>query len=226
MLSQTEAEEFLKCVFPENITLNYIKNVAKFYDKDVIVHYKNEILGLNDILEHSNIVMSNTSHLSFQINSLYIINDLLTFWLKQTWFSKEDNQLHEAKSVLIFRIKNKLICEIWNLSDWNIGSINEMNSSFPKETQVFEVHKKVKDDFMQRLAVSEKYSPENFDLNNVERDCLYYYFHGYSAKETAMQMKISFRTVQAYIGLIKQRFACTTKTQLRKRLFAKVITTT
>ena len=78
-----------------------------------------------------------------------------------------------------------------------------------------------KDDFAQRLAVAEKISPKNFDLNDIEREYLYCYFHGYSAKETAVQMNISFRTVQAYIALIKQRFSCATKTQLRKRLFSK-----
>ena len=70
-------------------------------------------------------------------------------------------------------------------------------------------------------ASADQYPACPLDLNPIERECLYYYFHGFSAKETAAKMNLTFRTIQSYIADLKEHFGCSSKIELRKRLFSK-----
>lgn len=223
MFSKVEAEQFVNDLYT-NINLKKRSDfISKYFSPDVIGHYQDECFYFDDLYSRLNNIGDNLSDYHFHIGSLYIIDNFITFWLQENWFSQANGHLHESKVAIILRIKNSLICEYWILSDWKISSYQKMNDNFQEETRVFEIAKKVKHDFFAHLAISEKAATDSFDLSEVDRECLYYYFHGYSAKETAVQMNLSFRTVQAYIGQLKQRFNCTTKAQLRKRLFAKVV---
>ncbi|MCE5319073.1 MAG: helix-turn-helix transcriptional regulator [Parachlamydia sp.] len=51
-------------------------------------------------------------------------------------------------------------------------------------------------------------------LSIRERECLKYLLMGKTAKETALQMKLSFRTVEYYFENIKDKMSCFSKREL------------
>ena len=51
-------------------------------------------------------------------------------------------------------------------------------------------------------------------LSTREFECLFFLLRGKTAKETANLLNLSFRTVESYINGIKQKFQCTTRSEL------------
>ena len=51
-------------------------------------------------------------------------------------------------------------------------------------------------------------------LTNRQMDCLYYFLRGKTAKETAVILRLSKRTVEFYLENLKNQFSCQTKAEL------------
>lgn len=216
-----EAKKFVTQLMQTIFADKKIELLEQFYTDDVVGHYEDELFYLQDIRNRVIALKNNTKNFRFNIEDLFLIDDLIIFCVKQNWLDTKDYQFNDSLVFGVYRIRNKKVCELWLSLDRKVSSYKAVNVQFKEEMQSFEVNEKNKQEFLQRLAsVLEPTRSKNTELTKVEQECLYYYFHGFSAKETAVQMSISFRTVQAYIANIKDRFSCDTKIELRKRLFA------
>jgi len=57
-------------------------------------------------------------------------------------------------------------------------------------------------------------------LSKQQSECLYFLMQGYSAKEIALHMHISFRTVESYLDVIKNKLNCIKKSDLINLAFS------
>lgn len=66
------------------------------------------------------------------------------------------------------------------------------------------------------IAIAKKYAvKDNMHLlSERQKECLYYLLRGATAKEIAKKLDLSFRTIEDYIELIKDKFQCSSKTSL------------
>lgn len=223
MFSKAEAEKFIRNLWQTYLTEGKVELIDQFYDKDVVCHRGDEIYYFEDVRDRGLAIRNNTKNFNTTIVDFCVIYDLIIVDLKQSWLDRETKQFIEAPTTTIYRIKNEKICEAWFLIGDKLPSYREVNVNFAQATKLFEVNQKEKWEFLSRLALLENAeSSGKSELNQVQRECLFYYLHGFSAKETAAKMNLTFRTVQTYIAELKERFDCSNKLALRKNIFAKL----
>jgi DNA-binding CsgD family transcriptional regulator/predicted SnoaL-like aldol condensation-catalyzing enzyme len=223
MFSKDEAEQFIRNLWQTYLTEGKVELIEQFYDKDIICHHGADTYYFEDIRNRGLAIKNNTKNIHTRIIDFCVIYDLIIVKLKQSWLDRKTEQFIETPATNIYRIKNEKICEAWFLISDKLPSYREINTNFSNATKNFEVNQKEKWEFLARLALVEKAAPSGKkELTQVERECLFYYIHGFSAKETAAQMHLTFRTVQTYIAGLKERFGCANKLALRKNIFAQL----
>lgn len=60
-------------------------------------------------------------------------------------------------------------------------------------------------------------------LSMRERECVYFYINGLTAKETAKKLFISPRTVETHLEHVKQKLHCRNKSEIFKAILQKAI---
>lgn len=53
-----------------------------------------------------------------------------------------------------------------------------------------------------------------FKLSKRESECLYYLLKGSSAKQIALKLNLSYRTIETYVSHLKDKFNCRTRIEL------------
>jgi DNA-binding CsgD family transcriptional regulator len=210
-------KELLEVVFPKG----QVERLRDFYAKDVVGHYgEDELFDFHDIEQRVAAIKKDAKNIQFIVENIVVIDNLILFICRQHWINKKDNKFFEQMVYGVYRIKNKKIIELWIVLNTPTLGYKEINTNFASLMQPFEINKKAKQDFIKQLAAFNKTDKNNqYKLSMREQECLYYYFNGFSSKETAQEMGISPRTVEVYLADIKQRYSCSTKRQLRQYFF-------
>ncbi len=134
------------------------------------------------------------------------------------WKNRKSEALNESMVFGIYRMRGKKVCEGWLIHDQPTQSYADTNRNFIESMQLFEMSLRDKNRFLKKLSTVMQFH-NDIKLSKVERECLYYYFHGFSAKETALKMRLSFRTIQAYIANIKQCFDCKGQARIAQKKY-------
>ena len=216
-----EAETFIKALLEDLFPHGKVDKLSDFYWPDVIGHYgDDEQFDFNDIEQRVKAIKKDAKQAHFVVQSIVLIDDLILFSCRQNWINKVDNSFYDNLVFGAYRIKNKKISELWIVLNTPTVTYKEGNQNFSVAMQPFELNKKAKREFLEKLAIFQKNEADkSLKLSKQERECLYYYFHGFSAKETAQELKLSPRTVEVYLADIKDRYACPSKRELRKHFF-------
>jgi len=218
--NQAEARNFVSELMSEIFCKGKIERIKDFYHLDVIGHFNNENIYFSDIEQRVIALQKNTKNFHAALEGCFVINELILFCVKQTWLNSKDDDFNDSTVFGLYRMKDRKVAEIWIILDRKVNSYKEINANYYQEMRLFSLEEKTKADFLRLLkSAQDSAKIDKSVLSRVEEECLYYYFHGFSAKETAIMMGISFRTVQTYIANIKERFNCNTKLELRKKLF-------
>ncbi|MSP53294.1 MAG: LuxR family transcriptional regulator [Gammaproteobacteria bacterium] len=207
-------KELLEVVFPKG----QVERLGEFYEKEVVGHYgDNELFNFDDIKQRVAAIKKDAKNIQFVVENVVVIDNLILFICRQHWTNKKDSKFFEQMVYGVYRVKNKKIVELWILLNTPTLDYKEINTNFSDFMSPFEINQKAKQDFVKQLATFIKNNKHK--LSAREQECLYYYFNGFSSKETAQEMKISPRTVEVYLAEIKQRYECSTKRQLRQHFF-------
>lgn len=96
-------------------------------------------------------------------------------------------------------------CDITNLSLINMGVL--MNDVFSKKIINREAFS---------FQIDSSYA--SIDISKQESQCLFYFFHGYTIKLIAKELKISPATVETYLNRIKHKLGCTKRSQIIEKM--------
>jgi DNA-binding CsgD family transcriptional regulator len=72
--------------------------------------------------------------------------------------------------------------------------------------------------FLMKERIPEKAENYSNTLTNKEIECAYWLKKGLTAKEIAREMEISYRTVDKYVHLLKNKLHCRNKSHLISKL--------
>lgn len=219
LLTVKAAKNFVSSLMENLFVEGKIELVNKFYTQDVIFHYHDEIFCLDEIRKRILAIKNNTIKYHIMVEDIVVISDLIVFRVKQTWMNIKNKALNESLVLGVYRMRGKKVCEGWLMMDEPTWSYAETNRNFIESMQAFQLNLRDKKNFLKRLSVASQFHGIT-RLSKTEQECLYYYFHGFSAKETALKMGLSFRTIESYLANIKDRFGCKTKLELRKKIFS------
>jgi DNA-binding CsgD family transcriptional regulator/predicted SnoaL-like aldol condensation-catalyzing enzyme len=217
--TKQEAEQFVKELLEDVFPNGKVERLKDFYTPDVVGHYgDDEVFGFTDIEQRVLAIKQHSKNIRFVVQHMLQIDDLVLFSCSQNWSQKADNSFYDSLVFGVYRIQNKKIVELWIVLNTQTESYKDINKNFVQSMRAFEISQKAKREFFNRLDILQE-TGSNITLSKVDSECLYYYFHGFSAKETAQIMELSPRTVETYLANIKERLGCTTKGALRKKLF-------
>ena len=214
MFTQSEAEIFVKELLEDMFPNGKVDLVGKFYSEDIVGHTRNQTIGFEDIKNRVIAIKNTTEQTHFVVQQVEVFDNFIAISCKQSWTTKSDGAFHDSLVFAVYRIKDRKIIELWGFFDGgvtNLAPYQEVNKDFEHGTRNLEINRKNKAVFLQRLV--------NVPLSKIEKDCLYYYLHGLSAKETALTLKLSPRTIETYLAEIKEKLQCHTKHDLRKKFF-------
>ncbi len=216
-----EAGKFLRELLEDVFPNGNPERLKDFYTPDLIGHFGEEIFYFADIINRIITLKETTNNCHFEVKNFIVTGDLIMFTCKQSWVAKADNSYSNLTIFGVYKILKGKICEAWLLYDAEgVHPYKDVNKNYAKNMLQFELNAKSKAEFLQHLKNAKKLYGIRVKLTPAEEECLYYYFHGFSAKETAIKMDLSYRTVETYLAQVKDKFACKTKAELRKKLFS------
>jgi DNA-binding CsgD family transcriptional regulator len=222
MFTKAEAEIFVKELLEDMFPNGKVDLVGKFYSEDIVGHTRNQTIGFEDIKNRVIAIKNTTEKTHFAVQQVEVFDNFIAISCKQNWTTKSDGAFHDSLVFAVYRIENKKIVELWGFFDGGaiLAPYQEVNKHFEHATRHLEINKKTKETFLNRLiTLPPSQASEAKELSKVEKECLYYYLHGVSAKEAALTLNLSPRTVETYLAEIKEKLQCHTKHDLRKKFF-------
>ena len=133
---------------------------------------------------------------------------------------KSDDSLYEAVVFVIYRVVEGKVSHVWFMTDIDSEDYETVNANMEQHVSSFSVFNRHKNSFLQVVSDTLQFRDSmTAKLSSIETECLFYYFNGYSAKEVARVMGVSYRTVEGYLATIKEKFHCSTRGQLRQTIF-------
>ncbi|PHQ81602.1 MAG: hypothetical protein COB66_01720 [Coxiella sp. (in: Bacteria)] len=149
-------------------------------------------------------------------------------------FSGEDNRVIQHKKsmrVLKFlfyagdnwRVLLGEKCPIFNSAGdiqaacFNSVDITHTNLSILNDDLLFPTHHTDKTQSQFSFIVGNSYDPK-IPLTNRQSQCLFYLLHGGTAKSISLRLNISFRTAEAHINILKEKFECRSKSALIEKI--------
>lgn len=196
----------------EDLLLNY-------YTPDVIGHYANQTFNLEDIKNRIAYVKSRYQERQYYVDEVIVLDDkFIVFRTKQMGIDSYYNKPFSWDIRGIYRLKNNLVAELWMLSDVELNYYAKPGEPEPSEkAHICEVEKQR---FLTMMQDYQAFYPEPaIQLTRRQQECLYYFINGFTAKEIAKELNISYRTVQDYLAIVYQKYGCSTKQELRKKIF-------
>lgn len=219
MFTQVQAEAFVKDLLENLFPKSQIERLDEFYSRDVVGHFNGYDLVFSDIVDRVNALKSAAKEIDFKVKSVVVFDSFIAATCQQTWVNKSDGYFNDSMVFAIYRIKDRKIVEIWGFLDKETVSYQDVNKDYEKAMQAFRVTEKYKEIFSRRLEAVLSSSKDMTALSETEKNCLYYYIYGATAKEAATCLNLSPRTVETYLGAIKNKFNCHTKQELRQLFF-------
>ena len=218
-----EAKIFVKKILEDAFPNGRADILDQFYTPDVKVYFNDETYGLDDIRNRVLSLKKHTEKCHFLVNNVLVFHQYIAFSCQQNWVNKADKTFHDLLVFGIYHMRNDKVCEVWQILDANTNAYDEVAKNFTEHMRPFKVNEKDKQNFLRRLNASITPSnKESIQLADNEKECLYYYLNGFSAKETAQEIPLSARTIEKYLANIKVRLDCSTKSELRRKLFQEV----
>ncbi|MBS0359315.1 MAG: helix-turn-helix transcriptional regulator [Proteobacteria bacterium] len=111
---------------------------------------------------------------------------------------------------IYFKQKAHDLIERHKLNPIKLPNFDRAQNSYKKENYRID-----KEQLLKAIALDE-YNLNNQILPKREVECLAYLSLGKSSKETAKIMKISHRTVEKHLEIVKDKLGCNTKNQLKE----------
>jgi len=195
----------------------------RFYDPNLIGHYQDQQLDLVAVKNRMLYVNARYLRRKFHISDTVLVNkDTIVFRVRQTGFDVQLNKPYSTDIVGIYKVANNIIKEVWLLADVTLdyyAQATELKAAkTPNENSTFDAVEKKR--FAEKLADYRYfYQGKEVKLTPREQECLYYFLEGYTAKEIAKTIKVSHRTVEDYLAKIKAKYGCSSKNELREKIF-------
>lgn len=219
-MKQSEIKDFLDDLLLNALPKGEVERLNEFYTEDVVGHQNCKDFYLEDIKERSKVLKKNFAAFKFKVENFTVIDNFIVVMMRQQWLEKQDKEFYEMIVTATYRILNNKICELWILADRPVPNYQDQNENFKLSFKLFNIAEKARRNFISQLCMSEFFTLNPaLKLSDMEKECLYCYLHGFTAKETGKLLSLSPRTIETHIANVKNKFNCHTKDELRNLLF-------
>lgn len=225
MFTPDQAREFYNQLYLDVFTNGNVGRLMDFYHPDFIGHCNNEMFDIKDVRDRIVFIQEHLRYIKIETKEIMITNNIITLVNKIMFTTKYSDSIYEISEHITGVIENRKIKETWVISSQQVGPYQQYHQfSWRHQSDLlkpFEINQKSKQYEIENINTALKLNKDAVKLTKQELECLYYYLNGYTAKETALEMKLSPRTIESYISHIKYKFNCKNRFELRNILFPK-----
>jgi DNA-binding CsgD family transcriptional regulator len=219
-MTREEAHHFLLDLLGHCVPKGQIDRVAQFYTEDVIGYFCGETFNFNDLKERIRLLGENITDHHLEIIDFMQFDAFILVVSRQHWRHKNDGKLIEVVMSVVYRMRENRICELWVVWDTKTDHFSATNQHFPESLKHLVLEEKDKAEFIRYInAYPYCENGHPVGLSSPQQECLYYYLTGLTAKEIGKIKNLSPRTVEDYLEAIKSKYNCSTKSELRKKVF-------
>jgi len=192
-----------------------IETYDKILSEDVVLHGPTtgqEEYGLNRLKEIDKELSKSYRNIKRNINEIFAFSDkIIVYWsiYGTSCQGENDGKFMVVSGHGIYRVRKERISEIWQSWD-KINCLEQLNQN---NISLDQVNLKSICKFLKALDV-EAYYKKAALLSCRERECLKLLLQGKTAKETAMILSLTYRTIESYFENIKNKLNCSTKKDL------------
>lgn len=185
-----------------------------FLTEDVVLHGPTtgqEEHGLRRLKEIDKELSKTCKDIKRNIDEIFAVDDkLIVYWS----IYGTDCQEQKNKSVVvsghgIYRFRKEKICEIWQ--SWD--KINFLEQLSQNNISLSLACPAPTSNFLKNLGI-DTYHKKASLLSCRERECLKLLLQGKTAKETAAVLSLTYRTIESYFEIIKNKLDCSNKKEL------------
>ncbi|MCK4870980.1 MAG: helix-turn-helix transcriptional regulator, partial [Gammaproteobacteria bacterium] len=119
--------------------------------------------------------------------------------------------------VEIFRLENNLIHETWIMGNLTYAMLYN-NNYYRKIDAIAVAEQPTCNTQITKFNEAINKFADQVHLSDRQIECLTYLLAGYTAKEIAQILGLSFRTVESYVEIIKQKHGCPNKKELIRKI--------
>lgn len=213
-LVKNKESRFIKKIF-ENVWVKArTDQIPQYYSSNTVLHYGDGIFNINML--RKKIIETYHAHQNrhFLITDAFSINDLYIVTITECGIEIATKKPFILNVVTIGRIKDEKVQELWVRYNAHVNLANMKNYiSFGDYVATIR-----KNEYQRMFNIISAFVV-SYNLSKRELECLVDLLNGYTAKETAARFKLSYRTVESYIEMIKTKMGCLNKQDLKEKIF-------
>lgn len=213
--------EFLQEMFDTLYTHRHYRRMGEFYAANFMGHFYEDDFDFDDAVLRLKYLHAHYKNINVIIDDCIVLGDHAYVLIHTISYNLHRNESTYMIYANVYKFADGLIQEYWVMApkpgqlDYRSG-----DSALPPvlPTSVFKDDVRIR--FIELLDSHNVICENVIELSDLEKECLYYFLHGYSAKEIAPVLGYSYRTVEGYISVIKEKFGCSRRSELRRLLFS------
>ncbi|PHQ81038.1 MAG: hypothetical protein COB66_03275 [Coxiella sp. (in: Bacteria)] len=214
-----EMKEFLQGMYDTIFLNGHGDRMIEFYHNELTGHYHGDDFDFTDALHRARFMRKHFPKSKVTIDDLVVVKGMVYALVHCVSFFEASSDVSYSVYSCIYDIVDGRIKEYWILSASHTDLPYREGEDISKFLGAETINTATRRRFFNILDDYQLLHKLKLDLSELERDVLYYFLHGYTAKEIGPLINFSYRTVEGYIGAIKDKFACTRRWELRRKLF-------
>jgi DNA-binding CsgD family transcriptional regulator len=219
-MNNEQAYSFMNNVLEHLVVNADVDALSQLYHADVVGHYGDVEINFSDIENRCRYLRDVFTDRSHILHEVIVADDKLIGRDRQIMTHRNSGELWVSEVTAAYTVRNNKVAELWLMTDKNMDyretPQHALVNAIPNHDDIG-----AKKHF-RRLIADEKFlvngKLQKVELTNREFDVLFYTMRGLTAKEIGQRIDISFRTVESYLETLKDKFACDSKADLRRKV--------
>jgi DNA-binding CsgD family transcriptional regulator len=197
-----------------------IQDLAGYFAEDVVIHYEGESFGYQELFKRAKRYKAITSNPKIKILGCMQADEVLLVKARQLCQLTATNDLCEFSITGSFQIQDEKITRFWLMGGGVLQGEQYSTTALNDVLQPLKLQNAIRQRFWWLVKYyQEMYGTKRVELTPREAECLFGFVKGESAKEMALEMGISPRTVETHILHVKSKYGCFTKQELKQAIF-------
>ena len=192
------------------------EELGEYFAQGFMTIYQNQSYSIEEILERVRFSRTRYKNINKIIIDIKKINETTMLLLSRIQsIDTTNNKAVEFYNVNLDEFRENQLIKSWLLSTTPI-QINNIKDKGVIEDRTIE--RAEKENFKKKITLLLKDHYADISLTTREVDCLFLYYSGMLAKEIALQLNLSHRTVEKHLEHVRNKLHVTTKQKLKDLL--------
>jgi DNA-binding CsgD family transcriptional regulator len=173
-----------------------------YYHDDFVGQYHDDKIHLEQLLQRAQYAGKRYTNIDCRMIDVIKI-DNCRYHLLSSFYAIDTDTTKEVEMTVssVLQLHNKKIINAWTLTSKKVNIT--LSSDQNEDLSIGCLQRKKMKELINKIAIERK---KEINISNREMDCLYLYLGALTAKQIGAALNISYRTVEAHIKNIKNKY--------------------